>query len=167
VYGAEMRYFGQLRDINVTLPEVEIGQSFSESDFKSLVSAFHEKHKMLYGWGDSSLPVMLAILKLRAIGKRPPFSLTKLPLVTRDASVAVKRTRQVYFRELDGFVNTNCYDGNLLMPGDVIPGPAVIEEKQTTVVVIPGAVASVDDFNNYLVEVSPVEQRPQHLGDEG
>jgi N-methylhydantoinase A len=150
VRGAEMRYFGQLRDINVALPETKRGEKFTSGTFKELVKNFHERHEALYGWGDPKLPAIIAILKVRGIGKRPSFVLTEQPFTTRDPSQALKRKRRVYFKQLGGFVETSCYDGDLLTHGNVIKAPAIIEERRTTIVVPPGSEVVVDPYGNYL-----------------
>lgn len=150
VRGAEMRYFGQLRDIDVALPETCRGDAFTDDTFKELVKSFHERHKALYGWSDPKLPATVAILKLRGIGKRRPFVVSQQPLSGKDPSGALKRNRQVFFKQLEGFVETPCYDGERLKPGNVIKAPAIIEEKKTTVVVTPGSEIVVDPYDNYL-----------------
>ncbi|MCX8023538.1 MAG: hydantoinase/oxoprolinase family protein [Syntrophorhabdaceae bacterium] len=151
VRGAEMRYYGQLRDINVFLPETPLRAPFTVDTLKELVTAFHERHKELYGHADKRLPVTIALLKLRVIGRRPPFTLPKKPHNGSDPSDAIKRTRQVYWKEKGGFFDTPCYDGDRLKYGNVIKGPAIIEEKKTTVVIPPGCEATVDAYENYLV----------------
>ncbi len=154
VRGAEMRYFGQLRDINTTFPETRTGEPFTEATLKELSTAFHNRHQALYGWADPTLPATIALLKLRAIVKRRPFELTKQPLSAKDPSGALKRKRQAYFKELGGFVETPCYDGDKLRPGNVIASPAIIEESKTTVVMPPGCKVTVDTYGNYLVAFS-------------
>lgn len=153
VRGAEMRYFGQLRDINVTLPETKLGSKFTKVTLKELLSNFHDRHKALYGWSDSNLPAMIALLKLRAIGRRRHLRLTRERFVSKNPSQAFKRKRKAYFKER-GFVETPCYDGDRLRPGNIIPGPAIIEEQKTTVVIPPYSKATVDVFKNYLITLS-------------
>jgi N-methylhydantoinase A len=148
--GAEMRYFGQLRDISVALPEMKKGKEFTGKTVKDLVKEFHERHEALYGWGDPRLPVIIAILKVRGIGKRPPFVLTKQPLSKKDSSGSLKRKRQVYFKQVGGFRDVPCYDGDKLRHGNILKGPAIIEERKTTVVIPPGAEVVVDAYGNYL-----------------
>jgi N-methylhydantoinase A len=154
VHGAEMRYFGQLRDIDVVLPEKKIGSQFTKATLKELVATFHTRHQALYGWGDPALPAMIALLKLRVIGRRRPFVLTKQPRSGKNPSGALKRKRRVYFKETGGFIETPCYDGDKLRYGNVIKGPAIIEEKKTTVVVPHQAIVTVDAYENYLVTLS-------------
>lgn len=151
--GAEMRYFGQLRDIDVTMPEVGTGTEYAETDLKSLVSAFHDRHRALYGWGDEKLPVTIAILKLRGISGRRPLRLVEREPSSESPAQALKRTRQAYFKDSGGFIDTPCYYSDRLQPGNAITGPALIEAPDTTVVVPPGAKLAVDAYENYLISV--------------
>ena len=149
--GAEMRYFGQLNDVNVTLPETNNGEPFTEATLKDLIAKFHEQHRVLFGWSDPGLPTVIAMLKLRAVGVRPPVRIEKQPTSSEDSSVALKRRRPVYFKELGGFVETGCYDPELLHHGAVVKGPAIVEETKTTIVVPQGAQLFVDPYENYII----------------
>jgi len=152
--GAEMRYFGQLRDIDVTVPEVGAGTEYAATDLKRLVSAFHDRHRALYGWGDEKLPVTIAILKLRGTSGRRSLRLRELESSPESPARALKRTRQAYFKHAGGFIETPCYYSDRLQPGNAITGPALIEAPDTTVVVPPGAKLVVDAYENYLISVS-------------
>jgi len=154
ILGAEMRYFGQLRDINVTLPETRVGKVFTKATLKDLISSFHDRHKALYGWSDPNLPATIALLKLRAVGRRRQLKLTREKFISKNPSEAFKRKRKAYFKECGGFVETPCYDGDKLHHGNIIHGPAIIEEKKTTVVVPPYSKLMVDAYENYLITLS-------------
>ena len=147
--GAEMRYLGQLRDIDVMLPETRSGAAFTQEDCRALVAAFHDRHDALYGWADPALPAIVAVPKVRAIGKRRPFELPTEAFSGTDPTAAFKRKRPAYFKELGGFVETACYDGDRLRHGNVIVGPAIVEERKTTIVIPPGCVVVSDAFGNY------------------
>ena len=151
VRGAEMRYFGQLHDVDVAIPETKEGEPFTEETLKELIGKFHEQHRALFGWSDPALPSVLAILKLQAIGMRAPLKLEKQPASSKDASSALKRSRSVYFKELGKFEETPCYDADRLRHGNVITGPAIVEETKTTVVVPQGAELTVDAYENYII----------------
>jgi N-methylhydantoinase A len=130
VRGAEMRYFGQLNDVNVVLPETKKGEPFTDETLKELFQKFHEQHRTLFDWSDPALPSVIATLKLQAIGMRPPVGLEKQPLSSQDASSALKRTRRVYFKELRKFVETPCYNSELLRHGNVIKGQRSSKQRQ-------------------------------------
>lgn len=151
IRGAEMRYFGQLHDVDVALPETKKGEPFAESTLKELIRKFHEQHRELFGWSNPDLPSVIAILKLQAIGMRPPVEMETQPASLKDASAALKRKRQVYFKEMGGFIQTPCYDANRLKHGNMITGPAIVEETKTTVVVPKGAELTVDAYGNYII----------------
>jgi N-methylhydantoinase A len=157
--GAEIRYFGQLRDINIALPETEMGTSFTAATLKELIATFHDRHRAVYGWGDPALPVVMALLKLRAFARRHPLVLTKHRSAGKDPAGALKRHRRAYFKEAGGFVETPCYDGSKVKPGNTIRGPAIVEETKTTVVIPPGCEAVVDAYENYLVTVPIKRER--------
>ena len=149
--GAEMRYFGQLRDIGIFLPENQSGEPFTDQTLKDLIREFHARHQAIYGWSDPTMAIAISTLKLRAIGVRRPVELIKQPQSGRDASAALKRKRQVYFQELGGFIETPCYDADQLKYGNMIEGPAIVEDPTTTIVVPKGAELTVDAYHNYLI----------------
>ena len=152
VPGAAMRYVGQLHSIDVFLPERPVGEPFTEETATSLIGGFHERHREIYGRSDSQMPVTIEEVKLHAVAKRRTFEMTRESLQPEDSSAALKRRREVYFKDLGGFVETPCYDGERLMPGNIVPGPAVIEETKTTVVVPQYYRVQVDGFGNFLMK---------------
>ena len=70
-----------------------------------------------------------------------------------DPSAAVSGTRNVFWPELGRWVETTIYDGTLLRPGNRTPGPAIIEQPGTTVVVPHDAMAEVDRFGNNVISL--------------
>lgn len=150
IRGAGIRYYGQLHDIEVLLPEISIGERFTEDKLKELIDGFHQRHETIYGRSNPGMPVTMETIKLHAIGKRPSLKLIKGKLSKPDASSALKRERPVFFEET-GVVDTRCYDGDLLRPGNVISGPVIVEETKTTIVVPPEYTLNVDAYLNYVL----------------
>ena len=66
---------------------------------------------------------------------------------------ARKGTRDVYFD--DGFLDTPIYDRYRMGPGTRIDGPAIVEERESTSVVGPGATARVAEDGSLIIEVAP------------
>jgi N-methylhydantoinase A len=58
-----------------------------------------------------------------------------------------------YFAEANGFVDTPVYDRYALAPETVFDGPAIVEERESTAVLGPGARCRVDDSQALVVEV--------------
>ena len=97
------------------------------------------------------MPVTIEEIKLHAVGKRGPFEMPSQPLGTEDPVHALKRKRSVYFKALEGFVETPCYDGEHLVHGNRITGPSIIEETKTTVVIPPDCRVELDRYGNFLM----------------
>ncbi|MFC2018992.1 hydantoinase/oxoprolinase family protein [Chloroflexota bacterium] len=151
--GADMRYYRQHFSIEASLPPTKIGRPMTVKAFKTLVKDFHNRHRVLRGYADETAPTEGVSIRLKAIGRRPPVKIAEQAFGGEDASTALKRRRPVYFKELGGFTETPCYDGNRLRNGNIIIGPAVIEEETTTVVVPARAKVSVDRYGNYVGEL--------------
>lgn len=63
----------------------------------------------------------------------------------------MKRHRPVYFEEAGGFMETPVYDRYRLAPGNSIDGPAILEERESTLVIGLGEVATIDDSLNAVI----------------
>ncbi len=77
--------------------------------------------------------------------------MTKEPRQGEDSSGALKRKRPVYFRDRGDFEQTPCYAGELMRHGNVVAGPAIIEEAKTTLVVPANFQLIVDAYGNFLM----------------
>src|SRR6185437_6571060 len=107
--------------------------------------AFHAAHRQLYGYDFADDPrqaVEWVNLRVSGIGpiRRP--DMVTLDPADVGVSRAVTGSRRVFF---DDWAETPTYDRLRLAPGDVVAGPAIIEEFGSTVPVHPGFAAAVDD----------------------
>jgi N-methylhydantoinase A len=59
--------------------------------------------------------------------------------------------RETYFPEAGAFLPTAVYDRYSLAPGQSVTGPALVQERESTVVVGPSAQAAADDLGNLIV----------------
>ena len=147
---ADMRYIGQGYEVNVPLPEA----SFARLDRATIAAAFAMVYRKLYQ-RVYDLPLELVNLRLTATldehraaalvlpGAAAADSTAAAPAEPVDLAGAVKGTRPVYFPE-GGFRPATVYDRYRLAPGARLAGPAIIEERESTIVVGPDTVASVD-----------------------
>ena len=81
--------------------------------------------------------------------------LARMPDGGPDPRTAFKGVRSVYFEEAGGFVACDTFERSLLTAGNVIAGPAVIEQMDTTTVIPPGETARVDQSGTLIVELAP------------
>src|SRR5207244_9731071 len=70
-----------------------------------------------------------------------------------------KGSRSVYVPELGGFTGCPVYDRYRLAEGAVVSGPAVIEERETTVVLLPSDRGVVDAHGNLVIDVASGHER--------
>ena len=63
---------------------------------------------------------------------------------------AAARTRQVAFSEL-GWIESPVHERSALLARHTLPGPAIVDQLDTTVVIFPGQVAHVDRYGNLIV----------------
>jgi N-methylhydantoinase A len=147
---ADVRYFGQAFEVRVPVQAGPVGAAVAAA----AADAFHEAHRALYGYdfrGDPRQQVEWVNLRVTGIGPIQRPRLTALAPVDGDPSRALTGHRQVVFGRAAAPVPAAVYWRPLLAAGDVLAGPAVIEEYGATVPVHPGFEVHVDKFGNLLV----------------
>ena len=102
------------------------------------------------GYADPAFPTEIMCLHLTAAAKVARPELRAENGGPGQSASAEKGARQAYFSG-HGAMTAKVYDGNKLFTGDRVEGPAIIEEKFTTVVIPPAATAVVDIVGNYVV----------------
>ncbi|MFT7630908.1 MAG: N-methylhydantoinase A [Mariniblastus sp.] len=147
----DMRFVGQGHEIRVPLPNQPLGPGH----VVQIADAFAQVYLELYE--RPGPPVEMEIVNWRVVssGPKPDVRLTVTQDNRVDATVdeATKGTRKAYFPESAGFVNTPVIDRYRLNPGLRFPGPAIVEERESTVIVGPGAQCSIDVHYNLVVEM--------------
>lgn len=89
----------------------------------------------------------------RAVARVPKVEVKERPFGGTDPAYALVARRSAYFRELGGLVETPVYRGDTLLGGARVEGPAIIQERTSTLVVFPGSKATVSRWGNYLIEL--------------
>jgi N-methylhydantoinase A len=143
----DARYVGQGYELTVPVPAGRL----DEGALGRLRASFDEIYAARYGYAQPAEPVEVVTWKLSAIGGAPRVTLPKA--ATTPAAGAIKSRRRAYFPEAGGWVDCAIYDRYALAAGLSLAGPAVVEERESTSVLPPGAVATVDEYANLVVEV--------------
>jgi N-methylhydantoinase A len=147
---ADLRYFGQAFEVRVAVADGEVDRAMVDG----CVDAFHDEHERLYGYCFRDRPeqqVEWVNLRVTGVGpiRRP--SLRVLEPGDGDSGRARTGSRPVCFDAAAGHLDTPIYRRDGLRPGDVLGGPAVIEEYGSTLPLHPGFRAEVDRLGNLLV----------------
>jgi N-methylhydantoinase A len=141
----DMRYELQEHTLSVPLPG-----SLEDLDFADLRRRFDEAHKVAYGY-EMPEPVEVVAYRVRAVGSLEKPSRPSVPRGSEDNEHAVKGMRKAVHRESGGEFDWTIYDRELLRAGNVIRGPAIIEEPTATTLVAPSQRAAVDTMGNLLI----------------
>ena len=135
----DMRYLGQSYEMTVPLTP-----HFTDD--------FHSAHHQAYGHSEALAPVEVVNVRLRAVGAVTSPPLPQAEVGPADPSQALSDRRSVV---LGGDIaEVPFYLGERLRPGHVIPGPAIIVQKDTTVFLSPGDQATVDGHYNLVIQVN-------------
>jgi N-methylhydantoinase A len=143
----DARYVGQGFELTVPVPAGRL----DAAALVRLRAAFDEVYAARYGYAQPREPVEVVTWKLSAIGGAPRVTLAKA--ATTPAAGGIKGRRRAYFPEAGGWVDCPIYDRYKLAAGLQIAGPAIVEERESTSVLPPGAVATVDEYASLVVTV--------------
>ena len=115
---------------------------------------FIDLYEKTYGFTTGD-PVEAVNWRVLAVGKVPR---VKVKRVTErgKAEDALKGKRKVYFSEYGEYVECDIYDRYRLLPGALIEGPAIVEERESTAVICPKAKATVDEYLNLIITLEEV-----------
>ena len=149
----DMRYRYQVHELNVPLPPG--AAPLTEADLESLYAKFDALYEEAYGKGSAYRAAGKEIVTFRVAGSGalPKPAILPSPVGGKDASVARKGERPVFFVENGKYLPTALYDIGLMRPGMEITEAAVIETPITTIVVNPADRAVMDEFGNIRITV--------------
>jgi N-methylhydantoinase A/oxoprolinase/acetone carboxylase beta subunit len=149
---AEMRYFGQGHEVDVEIP----ASPLTAASLDTITASFEAAYRLLYSRTPMGVP--LEALNWRAVvsGPAPDLTITGGLAAGTAATPTAKKHRAAYFPEAGGYVDTPVYDRYGLEPGSRLAGPVIVEERESTTVVGPGARVSVDVHRNLVAE--PAEE---------
>jgi N-methylhydantoinase A len=146
VRNLDMRYWGQEHTVKVLVPNKMI----AEGNVDEIIKRFHAEHEKAYSFKMEDSMTEIVNLHLVTLGKTEKTTFKTIDAYSKDTESAVKEMRTVIFEEA-GSVDTKIYDLDALLPGMTVIGPAVIEERSSSIVVYPDMVAEKDVYGNIII----------------
>ncbi|MBM86370.1 MAG: methylhydantoinase [Rhodospirillaceae bacterium] len=144
----DMRYVGQNYELSVELLESD----WLNLDINRLTKKFFETHQKNYGYFNENDPVEVINLRLSAKARH------EVPerISTNDPQhhEAEEDSRPIFF-DHDAPVDSAIHYRETLKVGDIITGPAVIEQMDATTLIFPGDRGRIDEALNLNLEVMP------------
>ncbi|MDT3683725.1 MAG: hydantoinase/oxoprolinase family protein [Pseudorhodoplanes sp.] len=145
----DMRYVGQEHSVTVDIPH----RYFDNKDRKGIKELFDAVHLQRYGTSAPHEPAEIANLRTTVTGivEKPGLERIKTGKATpsREAQTG---SRKAFFQDI-GFVDTPTFTRPVLLAGNRIEGPALIEEHASTTVALPGDSVEVDALGNLIITI--------------
>ncbi len=136
-FGADLRYFGQQNEVTI-----EFADPRPARDWRRIGGVFEAAYHAQYGVNPSHVPVEIVSWRLTARGR----DVSVAGAALAEPVEAPIRSRYIAVWETD----TPVYQRSALTPGLGIPGPAIIEERETTIV-IPPAWHAISEANGCII----------------
>jgi N-methylhydantoinase A len=141
---ADMRYIRQSYELSVPVR----GGALEGPDLARLSETFHDLHQKAYGYARNGEAVEFVNLRVVALGKLPEFRVKQRPSETG------KDPEPLHSREVNfggRAIMTPVYSRDSLPEGVEIQGPAIVEQMDSTITVLPEYRAVSDRFGNLLI----------------
>jgi len=139
----DMSYVGQTHTVAVPLA--------GTLDAGAIRAAFEARYRAAYGRLLERIAMRVLNLRVAVVGRRPKLDLIGLaPEPGGSIAAAQRGSRRIYVD--GGYREAPVYTRLALPAGAVVPGPAILEQPDTTIFVDPGLAGSVDRFGNVIVE---------------
>jgi N-methylhydantoinase A len=162
---AEMRYAGQGHEVEGPVPAGTLGAGTLEA----ITAGFESAYRALYHRTPMGVAIEALNWRLVVSGSEPEpaaesavgdrFRSTisggpdMAPALPQSADTPLpKRARKAYFPDAGGYVETPVYDRYALAPGAAFAGPAIVEERESTTIIGPGAQVRVDAWRTLVAE---------------
>ena len=144
---ADMRYVGQGFEIPVPMPSLAPGQDDVAAIAENFLVAYRER------FGRALDGLQIEALTWRLAASAPGRDIAMEGAQQAEAGEAQRGVRRALF-EGHGWCDCAVYDRYRLAPGAAFAGPALVEERESTCVIPPGALVSVDRHRNLVIELS-------------
>jgi N-methylhydantoinase A len=147
---ADLRYVGQGYELRVPIPP----GALDEASLEGVWQRFHELHQAEYGQSFPSSPIEIVNVRVSGIGRMPRIGPLRMPSGHSLKEARVK-TGQCVFRLNGGLrpLETVFYRRERLPIGEVIAGPAIVLQADSTTLIPPGATAKADAAGNLLIAI--------------
>jgi N-methylhydantoinase A len=134
----DIRYQGQSYELSVPFTH-------------QVIETFHQYHKRAYGYFNSNKAIDIVNIRIRAIGvvEKPSFPVQ--PTGSSDPTSAFIENHPVML--FNGETQVPFYVWEGLSPGNKILGPAIVLRPDTTIFILEGDAARMDEYLNLIIEL--------------
>jgi len=141
----DMRYMGQSYELSLPIN----AGTLNKASLATLVNDFHREHRRIYGHASDKEPVEQVNLRLVAWGHLPRFA-TSDHKDSHDDPAKPFEQRTVWFNKQ--MFDSNIFNRDDLSTEQLVKGPAIIEQLDSTTVIPPGFTAVLEPQGNLIIE---------------
>ncbi|MDM8523497.1 hydantoinase/oxoprolinase family protein [Desulfococcaceae bacterium HSG8] len=145
-----MRFVGQGAETDLSIER----KPFSQWKKEEIRNLFDESYRKLYGRTYPETPAEFVTFKLRASLPERPFHIPLLKKKTGELKDCIKGQRMAFSVIRKDFIPFTVYERSRLFSGAVLKGPAIIEEKESTIVIGEDACAKVDEYGFVQIDLT-------------
>ncbi len=151
---ADLRYEGQGYTVETGADQLD-----AASPIEDFQRRFADAYTRLYGVAPTDTPVEAVYWKVSGVGPIEALDMrqTRGAPEAKGSAEARKASRSIYVPEARAFQPATIYDRYRLRPGDTVTGPAVVEERESSLVLFPGHTGRVDEHLNLIVTLDQEE----------
>jgi N-methylhydantoinase A/oxoprolinase/acetone carboxylase beta subunit len=148
---ADCRYLGQGYELRVDCDPGTIDEAW----VRRLRSDFDDIHEREYSRRFEESDVEIPNLRVRGIGVQPKLRAPEAPAGPESAADALRHEGEAWFRVRGSLerVPTRFYDRAALRAGNVLEGPSIVNQYDSTTVIPPGVSARIDRFGNIVIDI--------------
>ena len=144
-----MHYLGQTHTVSVPLP-LQFAQGTNGVTAKVIRDAFENTYRQTYGRLLDGIAIRIMNLRVTVVGRRPKFDLSILaPKSDGGGETGPTGTRRVWAEGT--WHEAATYERLALPEGTRVPGPAILEQPDTTIFIDPDLEGRVDGFGNLVI----------------
>jgi len=143
----EMRYVGQYHEVEMELP----ADALNADNLPVLLENFHTKYHKLYTYSMKWREAEFLTFRLKVTAPPKPMEMTAEKQATAGVESARRGSRACLFDGNPNRIDTPVYDWDKMQPGHKVVGPALIDDKTTTVLVVPNFTCELDPYRNLVL----------------
>ncbi|MDE2791614.1 MAG: hydantoinase/oxoprolinase family protein [Paracoccaceae bacterium] len=145
---ADMRYVGQNHELQVPVP----GGPITAASIDRVADNFEAAHRQRFGFAVEGESIEFITLRIEALGHVNKMEPTRVLVREHAGSPQPQDRRNVWLSETGGTVDCPVYSRSDFLPGQTISGPAIVEQMDTTSLVLPEMLVQVDEWQNLIME---------------
>jgi N-methylhydantoinase A len=144
----DARYVGQAYELTI-----DTTTPFNEDSRKEAEKAYHLAHMSIYGYSSDGEEVEIVNLRVvgRGITRKPAFPMRSNGQ-RENPKEAVNSVRLVHLDDEEKGEKCPIYERERLRSGDTLFGPAVVEQFDSTTVILPRWICEVDEYGNLRLQ---------------